>query len=316
CKTDVPCHLTIRYTDTEQVAHPRTWSKRGLRVLVNPKYCLVKYQEDEQAQNGDTFWHTFGWTGWPPGGAFWWFVYGTSAGVPCLSNTATIHAVYEEQKGADQVGVSDLIKAMEMIPWQSMQWDAFDTSITGWDFSGCTGSGEATFGGGMLTLSTGGVPGSHACAQLYYYPNRHFEYGLKDQIRFIALVPTTAPDVYLAMARGTLWAGHGYGAEFLGREIRALIGEPGWWETRSFDYPFVANRPYLIECKYNPEPWRRSELWVDGIYLGRIDTVPPWANDHRITFDLYTYESININAQIRWCNVWKQSIFTGGYHQE
>lgn len=92
-RTDIPCHLWLYWTDKPPLMHPREKTRRGVKFLSVPDYCLVEYQTIEQNEPGDTEWHTFEFNTWPDCEYRWWFYAGQEGGVdsPSTSPIFTAH---------------------------------------------------------------------------------------------------------------------------------------------------------------------------------------------------------------------------------
>lgn len=65
CWTNVPCHLSLFWTNSPPDKHMRTKIVRGITVLDTPAYCFVHWEQVEQQESGDTVWHTFIIEPWP-----------------------------------------------------------------------------------------------------------------------------------------------------------------------------------------------------------------------------------------------------------
>ncbi|MBA7634559.1 hypothetical protein ES703_42145 [subsurface metagenome] len=57
--TGVPCHLTCYYTDKTPLKHPISRVVRGITVPWSTHFCFVAWKAAEQAEPGDTLYHTF-----------------------------------------------------------------------------------------------------------------------------------------------------------------------------------------------------------------------------------------------------------------
>ncbi|MBA7583888.1 hypothetical protein ES708_25839 [subsurface metagenome] len=58
-KTDVPCHMWLRFTKEKIRKHPRTVVVRGLATSGDLRTCFVAYTDIEQEEDWDTLEHTF-----------------------------------------------------------------------------------------------------------------------------------------------------------------------------------------------------------------------------------------------------------------
>lgn len=86
--TNVPVHLTMRYTAKEPVKtlHPK--EKRGVLWYYDNKLCFVEWSQVDQDEAGDTLVHTFGGLCFPQCLPLWYYFQGTAGGAPSPSNTA------------------------------------------------------------------------------------------------------------------------------------------------------------------------------------------------------------------------------------
>lgn len=57
--TNVPCHLYMLWTNHEPWTHVVPGIRRGVAIVRDVKYCFVDWIVNEQAQPGDTIYHTF-----------------------------------------------------------------------------------------------------------------------------------------------------------------------------------------------------------------------------------------------------------------
>lgn len=64
-QTDAPCHLFCHITKVKPQKHLETYQLRGLKALLEPKWCFVEYHTNEQEEEGDTLQHTFIKPDWP-----------------------------------------------------------------------------------------------------------------------------------------------------------------------------------------------------------------------------------------------------------
>ncbi|MBA7535455.1 hypothetical protein ES705_27711 [subsurface metagenome] len=93
-ETDVPCHLWLRFTDETPRKHPKTVSRRGLRMGYDIRICFVAYKDLEQEEPGDTPTHTFIITGIPFCSSVYFYFYGTSAGETMVYTSAIFSFFY------------------------------------------------------------------------------------------------------------------------------------------------------------------------------------------------------------------------------
>ncbi len=93
-KTDVPCHLWLRFTDKTPRKHPKTVTRRGLRMGYDIRTCFVAYKDLEQEEPGDTLEHTFTITGIPFCSSVYFYFYGTSADITMVYTSAIFSFFY------------------------------------------------------------------------------------------------------------------------------------------------------------------------------------------------------------------------------
>jgi len=86
--SDVPCHLTLRWTAIPPERHKYSTTRRGRSWYWDNKYCFVEWLEIEQLEDGDTLQHTFRWPNWYHCLTRWYYFCGTIAGELSRSNTA------------------------------------------------------------------------------------------------------------------------------------------------------------------------------------------------------------------------------------
>lgn len=58
-KTDVACHMWLRWTLKLPQKHPKAVITRGLTKMTDVRFCFVAFCDVEQEEEGDTFTHTF-----------------------------------------------------------------------------------------------------------------------------------------------------------------------------------------------------------------------------------------------------------------
>lgn len=78
-KTDIKCHLYMRWTTVEPQIHKQSVLRRGLLMHTDLRYCFVAWEENEQIEPGDTLTHTFIKTNWPICQTRWFYFVGTVA---------------------------------------------------------------------------------------------------------------------------------------------------------------------------------------------------------------------------------------------
>jgi len=75
--TDVPCHLTMRWTLIPPNITRRVRSTRGLNTLGDYEYCFDVWHDNEQLEPGDTLIHTFIKEPWAICETRWFYFWGT-----------------------------------------------------------------------------------------------------------------------------------------------------------------------------------------------------------------------------------------------
>jgi len=92
--TDVACHCWLRYTDIKPQIHFEPKRRRGIQIYTDYRFCFVAYHDLEQDEAGDTYHHTFTWTGWEVCNFKYFYFWATSWGEPMISTTCTFYKHY------------------------------------------------------------------------------------------------------------------------------------------------------------------------------------------------------------------------------
>ena len=87
-KTDVPCHLWLRWTTTPPRRHSKPIYKRGIYLRGDIRFCFVTFTDNEQEEEGDTLIHTFYKHDWPICQTRYFYFHGTIQSEKSLSVTA------------------------------------------------------------------------------------------------------------------------------------------------------------------------------------------------------------------------------------
>ncbi len=87
-KTDVQCHLWLRYSKNYPEIHKIPVLVRGITIKQDVRFCHDVYHDNEQFQSGDTLTHTFLKESWPCDELRYYYFWGTIAGQYSPSNTA------------------------------------------------------------------------------------------------------------------------------------------------------------------------------------------------------------------------------------
>lgn len=85
--TDTPCHLFCRMTTTEPLKHSLPSYRRGIAIPGDVRFCFVVYEDNEQAEVGDTLTHTWYKSAWPICEYRWFYFVGNIAGVGSVSQS-------------------------------------------------------------------------------------------------------------------------------------------------------------------------------------------------------------------------------------
>jgi len=85
--TDVPCHLFARMTTTPPRKHDLPSYRRGLYLQGDIRFCFVVYEDNEQAEAGDTLIHTFAKSAWPVCETRWFYFLGKIGGISSPSES-------------------------------------------------------------------------------------------------------------------------------------------------------------------------------------------------------------------------------------
>ena len=78
--TDVACHQWLRHTFVVPKRHPKGVLVRGITMMTDVRFCFVAFEDLEQDEAGDTYTHTFTWTGWVNCMTQYFYFWATSAG--------------------------------------------------------------------------------------------------------------------------------------------------------------------------------------------------------------------------------------------
>ena len=94
--TDVPCHLTMRWTFEKPRTHKDPVLRRGVYFPEKVRFCFVEYHDNEQQEAGDTLIHTFIKEPWAVCETRYYYFWGTVAGVlsPSESPLFSYHRIY------------------------------------------------------------------------------------------------------------------------------------------------------------------------------------------------------------------------------
>lgn len=89
--TDVPSHIWVRVTSVKPRIHKKTSIIRGLPLLDDVRFCFDVFDDFEQTEDGDTLEHTFWLKDWPVCTVKWLYLWGSRAGVVCVSTSVPFH---------------------------------------------------------------------------------------------------------------------------------------------------------------------------------------------------------------------------------
>lgn len=108
-RTDIPCHLYMRWTNTEPLKHPSTEYRRGLLIQTGTYFCFVAWHENEQLEPGDTLIHTFFKPNWKYCETRWFYFIGTKQAEesPSASPIFFLHKEVEVMQGPYYLTVQD-----------------------------------------------------------------------------------------------------------------------------------------------------------------------------------------------------------------
>jgi len=71
------CHLWMRYTTVPPAEHMKPVIQRGVPVYADKRFCFVVYEDNEQEEAGDTYYHTFIKEPWAHCETRWFYFTGT-----------------------------------------------------------------------------------------------------------------------------------------------------------------------------------------------------------------------------------------------
>jgi len=89
--TNNKCHLYMRWTNTLPLKHPQYKVVRGLQTMSGTRFCFVSWYENEQEEDGDTYFHSFIKTGWPVCQPRWFYFTGLKQCEVMPSTTAVFY---------------------------------------------------------------------------------------------------------------------------------------------------------------------------------------------------------------------------------
>lgn len=130
-ETDRPCHLYMRWTDTEPLKHPSVKFRRGISLMAGTRYCFVTFHENEQEEAGDTLIHTFIKKDWPVCETRWFYFIGTVAGEEQPSSSPIFHLHREEEYQPFVFGPERATGANRTIQAVSTDWDEVHDAPSG-----------------------------------------------------------------------------------------------------------------------------------------------------------------------------------------
>ena len=93
-KTDIQCHLFMRWTTVKPRIHLIPAYRRGIYLHGDTYFCFVAHKDNEQAEAGDTFTHTFLKYTWPSCETRWFYFWGKVADQVCKSTTSVFEYHY------------------------------------------------------------------------------------------------------------------------------------------------------------------------------------------------------------------------------
>ena len=106
--TDRPCHMTLWWTPSAQIALNITKNARGWLILCDPSFTEAQFTAVDQNEVGDTLSHTFSFGPWSTGDERWWFFKASYSGLPTSSTSITFHAIFDKQANAQSASHTDL----------------------------------------------------------------------------------------------------------------------------------------------------------------------------------------------------------------
>lgn len=92
--TDVACHQWLRHTERVPQKHSKPVERRGLLISWDARFCFVAFDDLEQDEDGDTFTHTFTWTGWETCMTRYFYFWATNAGEKMKSTSCIFSKHY------------------------------------------------------------------------------------------------------------------------------------------------------------------------------------------------------------------------------
>lgn len=122
-ETDRPCHLYMRWTDTEPLKHASSKWRRGISLMAGTRYCFVTFHENEQEEAGDTLIHTFIKKNWPVCQTRWFYFIGSVVGVEQPSSSPIFHLHREAEYEPFIFGPKACTGANRTIQAVSTDWD-------------------------------------------------------------------------------------------------------------------------------------------------------------------------------------------------
>lgn len=198
--TDIPCHLYCRLTETKPQIHLQSVLRRGAPFMSELRFCFTSFEDNEQAEAGDTLTHTWEKPNWGFCVTKWCYFFGSVTGIysPSTSpffehhNTFVIppYGVFGpviEERAYDNQGLGDPIYVSGNI-WAFTQVAGSNLYIKSYSCDPLTGNISDT----LLctrTYVTGAVSGAsrlfHVSGDIYGVVYRRYLYGTYNYSRLM-----------------------------------------------------------------------------------------------------------------------------------
>ncbi len=130
-ETDVPCILYCRLSEKEPWIHKKPSLRRGVQFAEDVRFCFTVFEDNEQHEQTETYFHTFWKPSWPVCKTKWLYFWGTISGDTCIS-TSPIFKYHNDGvspvPAPDKMDVFNSIEPQLITPYAAGTWQPYDCS--------------------------------------------------------------------------------------------------------------------------------------------------------------------------------------------